>query len=229
MRLIFRKSFVFMLFVLFFHFSLFGAENSNKSKKMKNVYLSKNQKIKTTKTKKKQTTSKIKKESVSYFSNFQVGGGIEGGGPLFFKDTPDQTLDKTTVFLYGGKISFLFGHYKNDVHKVGLETNFNLIAKSKDRTLMYLSPALVYSVGFPFVLESSLGYTIALGTKDFAENYSGIFSGIELKYVFNNNDSSPVLISLGLTGKFILPIKDMTYANSFAGISLEIMYRTDNK
>jgi hypothetical protein len=163
-----------------------------------------------------------------YFSNFQVGGGFEVGAPLHFKDTPDQTVDKTLALLYGARLAFLFGHYSHDDHRFGLAVNFDVAAKSSDRTLMYVTPYLIYNIGYPFTLETGLGYAISLGTDNFAENYDGLFTQVAVKYTFNSaKKHSPVGVSLGVTGKFILPFDDLTYISAFAGVSLEIMYRSN--
>ena len=177
---------------------------------------------------KKQKKVKPKSAAARYFSNFQIGGALEVGGALYFKDTPDQTVDDTLALLYGARLAFLFGHYRKDDHRFGIAVNYDVAAKSSDRTLMYITPYLIYNIGYPFTLEAGLGYAISVGTEQFAEYYDGLFAGLGIKYTFNSLEShSPVGVALGVNGKFILPFDDLTYTSSYVGVSLEIMYRSN--
>ncbi len=235
MRKIGQLIFVFLLFSMFSAGTCFASEKGESGSKVTTKTSAVHA---TTPVKKKNNANKVKttkkatktKKSAAklYFSNFQLGGGFEVGAPWRFKDTPDQTVDKTLALLYGARLAFLFGHYINNDHRFGVAVNFDVAAKSSQRTLMYITPYLIYNVGYPFTLETGLGYAISVGTSGFAERYDGLFTEVGLKYTFNSTKKhSPVGVSLGAIGKFILPFDDLTYVSAFGGVSLEIMYRSN--
>ena len=167
------------------------------------------------------------KTSPPFFSNFQVIFGINAGGPVLFKDTADTTLNKTTLFMFGGNLEFVFGHYKASNHRIGLGISYDLIAQSENRNLSFLKTFLVYQTGFPFNAEFHLGGNIATGDPDFAQNYTGLYTGVVLKYNFVTEDHNSYSASLGLKGQFILTPNDMAYNSAFLGVVFEYVFRTD--
>jgi hypothetical protein len=69
------------------------------------------------------------------------------------------------------------------------------------------------------------GYTITQGTKDFKDNYSGIYGGINLKYSFvEAGNSVPVSVSAGLGLDAIIAAESFEYSSVFAGLKIEIIY-----
>lgn len=163
----------------------------------------------------------------SMFKSYQVHLGLQAGGPLLFKDTPDARLQSTSAFQFGGHLAFLFGTELRHLHRFGLGLAFATLAKSDTRDAETVTPYLVYEIGHPIVLQAGLGWAIGVGTSNFAENYSGFYAGAALRYSFRSEKHpSPVGVSLGVTGSFVAATKSLQYSTAFLGAQIEMIYHS---
>ncbi len=166
----------------------------------------------------------------SVFSNFQIHLGLEIAGPVLFADTPDATLESTTTFQYGGRIAFMFGQEILDLHRLGIGVSYDFVAQSDTRELSFVAPYLIYEIGHPLILQVSLGGSVGVGTAGYASNYTGVHTGVALRYSFlRAKRLSPISVSLGLTGKFVFAVRDLRYSSAFVGAQIEIIYHSHNK
>ena len=159
------------------------------------------------------------------FDAYSVRVGLESAGPVHFKDTPDGQLDPTTVFQYGGHLAFVLGNDLVDVHRFGLGFGFDRVASSSKRSLNFMTPYLMYETGHPLVLQAQVGATLALGSKGFAGNYGGFYSGLALGYSFLREAHwSPISVTPSLVARSTLSIKSMQYSSFFLGAQVEVAY-----
>jgi hypothetical protein len=173
--------------------------------------------------------AEVSSESPGLFSNFSIRLGGQAAGPLLFQDTPDGTVEDLSVFQVGPRIAFLFGHELKDLHRVGLGFTYDFVAKSETRSLGFVAPHLQYEIGHPLVLQAALGGNIGVGTKGFASNYSGLHTGVALRWSFLDEDRwSPVAVSPGIAARANVVPGDMQYTSVFLGAQLEIMYLSNN-
>ncbi|MBS1125025.1 MAG: hypothetical protein H6Q90_7253 [Deltaproteobacteria bacterium] len=146
-------------------------------------------------------------------------------GPVLFKDTPDQMLESTTAFEYGGRLAFVLGNERLDLHRVGIGVGYDLAARSDTRKLAFITPQLIVETGHPLILQLALGGAIGRGTSEFASNYSGIYTGATLRWSFlDKTRSAPVSVSFGLTGRVIAATKDLQYSSAFVGGQIELVF-----
>lgn len=157
---------------------------------------------------------------------FQVGFAVSSAGPVLFGDVPDTTLDQTTVFEYGGRLAFRFGDPRYHAHRFGVAADYSLVARSDARKLRFLTPQLLYQTGSRLALELGLGWAAGLGTAHYAGEYSGFYSGAELRYAFRQpGDGSHVGVTFGLLGRVVLAKGDLQQSSSFVGAQIEFTYQ----
>lgn len=157
--------------------------------------------------------------------SYQLQLAMASAGPALFRDTPDQMLEKTTAFEYGGRLAFFLGNERLDSHRFGLGVAYDHAAKSDSRSLAFITPQAMYETGYPLSLQLGLGWAIGSGTSGFASNYAGFYSGAALRYSFlDRSKASPVSVSFGLTGKVIAATKDLQYSSAFIGGQLELVF-----
>ncbi|MDA3863413.1 MAG: hypothetical protein PF689_06035 [Deltaproteobacteria bacterium] len=173
-----------------------------------------------------ESTQKSKYRAITkVYKSFQIQLGMDFSGPIMFKDVPDNNIDELTVFKYGGYLNFVLGNEQLDLHRFGLGVSYFKVAESDERDLSFINPYFIYEIGFPFILQLKAGYTITQGTKDFKDNYSGIYGGINLKYSFvEAGNSVPVSVSAGLGLDAIIAAESFEYSSVFAGLKIEIIY-----
>jgi hypothetical protein len=155
---------------------------------------------------------------------YNVQLGLDSAGPVLFKDTPDMSLSDTTVFVYGGRLAFLFGDELADAHRIGLAVGYHTVARSDARSLAMISPELIYETGHPLILQVGLGWAITRGTEGFAENYSGFSPSASLRWSFLGKPRSVVSAAIGLTGRVIVATKDFDYSSAYLGAQLELSF-----
>jgi len=155
--------------------------------------------------------------------SYQLQLAMASAGPALFRDTPDQMLEKTTAFEYGGRLAFFLGNERLDSHRFGLGVAYDHAAKSDSRSLAFITPQAMYETGYPLSLQLGLGWAIGSGTTGFASNYAGFYSAAALRYSFLDK-ASPVSVSFGLTGKVIAATQDLQYSSAFIGGQLELVF-----
>jgi len=157
--------------------------------------------------------------------SYQLQLALASAGPVLFKDTPDQMLETTTAFEYGGRLAFLLGNERLDVHRLGLGLGYDHAARSDSRNLAFITPQLIVETGHPLILQLAVGAAIGKGTADFASNYSGLFTGATLRWSFlDKHRTAPVSLSFGLTGRVIAATKDLQYSSAFVGGQIELVF-----
>jgi len=162
--------------------------------------------------------------------SYQLQLAMDSAGPVLFKDTPDQMLESTTAFEYGGRLAFLLGNERLDQHRIGLGVGYDLAAKSDHRKLAFITPQLVYETGQPLVLQLALGGAIGTGTAGFAKNYTGVYTGATLRWSFlDKHKASPVSVSFGLTGRVVASTTSLQYSSVFVGGQLELIFHLGNQ
>ncbi len=167
-------------------------------------------------------------KQTSVFGNYSVRLGIESAGPMLFRDVPDQRLEATSVFQYGGRLAFLFGNELTDVHRFGVGASYNFVGKSETRKLGFVDLYAMYETGHPLVLQASVGANIATGTTEFADEYGGLYSALALRYSFvTASRFSAVSVSPGLVAKSYLVTSDAQMSSFFFGAQLEFSYNTN--
>jgi hypothetical protein len=167
--------------------------------------------------------------SSEFFDNYSIRLGLEAAGPLLFRDTPDGMVEETTVYQFGPRVGFFFGHEIRNIHRGGLGLSYLFTGKSESRSLTFIPIYLLYEIGHPLILQAAAGANLTTGTKDFADQYSGIHTGLALRYSFFSADStSPITVSPGIAARANLVTDDMQYSSVFLGAQVEIMYNTNN-
>ena len=157
--------------------------------------------------------------------SYQLQLAMASAGPVLFRDTPDQMLETTTAFEYGGRLGFLLGNERLDAHRIGLGVGYDHAARSDSRNLAFITPQLLVETGHPLILQLAVGGAIGTGTDHFASNYSGVFTGATLRYSFlDKHRTSPVSLSFGLTGRVIAATKDLQYSSAFVGGQIELVF-----
>jgi hypothetical protein len=163
-----------------------------------------------------------------FFDNYSIRFGLEGAGPLHFRDTPDGRVEQTGVFQFGPKLAFLFGHELKDIHRAGLQISYFSVAKSDNRSLKFIPIDLVYEIGHPLILQVLLGYNAQAGT-GFESKYGGLSTGMALRYSFQSLEKwSPVTVSPGIVTRANLSSDSMQYSTVFLGAQIEVSYNTNN-
>ena len=165
-----------------------------------------------------------------FFDNYSLRLGFEMAGPLLFRDTPDAAVEETTVYQLGPRLAVLFGHEVSNFHRAGLGFSYLFVGKSASRSLTFIPLYLLHEVGHPLILQTVLGANLTSGTQGFADNYSGVHTGLALRYSFLSADRwSPVTLSPGIAAKANLVTGDMQYSSVFVGAQVEIMFNTNNE
>lgn len=163
-----------------------------------------------------------------FFDNYSLRFGLEAAGPLHFRDAPDGRVEQTTVFPFGFKLAFLFGHEVKDIHRAGLQLSYLSVAKSDNRSLKMIPIDLVYEIGHPLVLQVLLGYNAQAGS-GFESKYGGLSTGMALRYSFQSLEKwSPVTVSPGIIARANISSDSMQYSTVFLGAQLEVSYDTNN-
>jgi hypothetical protein len=172
------------------------------------------------------TSASVTSRPVSeIFKSWAIHVGLITAAPLYFKDTPDTKLEATTVFQYGGRISFLLGDELLDLHRFGLGLGYAFVAHSDSRTASMFTPTLLYEIGHPLILQVGIGYSVGIGTDKFASNYSGVYTQATLKYSFRSlMQRSPVGVSIGLHSSFVFSTTDIGYSSAYLGAQVELTY-----
>ncbi len=174
------------------------------------------------------TTSNSSGSLTDFFDNYSIRLGLEAAGPLKFRDAPDGRVEQTTVFPFGFKAAFLFGHEVKDIHRAGLQLSYLSVAKSDNRSLKMIPIDLVYEIGHPLVLQVLLGYNAQAGS-GFESKYGGLSTGMALRYSFQALEKwSPVTVSPGLIARANISSDSMQYSTVFLGAQLEVSYDTNN-
>jgi len=166
----------------------------------------------------------------SVFKRFEVGLGLGGGGPLMFRDTPDETLEAPTVFQYGTRLAFRFGDPKADPHRFGIAVGYHSLARSGSRKLGAVDPALVYATGGATEVQFGLGYRVGLGSDGFtiadgAVPYSGPLTSLELRHSFLDGDADVPMG--GVAGVFAESTigRPASFSTAFVGARLDLTFR----
>lgn len=159
------------------------------------------------------------------FRAYQIDVALTSAGPLRFTDTPDMTLDPTTVFVLGGRLGFGFGDPRADNHRLGLAVGYEAVARSADRKLALITPQLTYETGHPLILRVGVGYAVASGTSGFADNYKGLYTSGTLGWSFLDRDRPGARLSamLGLTAQ-VVTTGDADYASAYLGGDLSFRF-----
>jgi len=167
-----------------------------------------------------------------YTGRFSVGLGLDAGGPLQFRDSPDTIIDSPTVFQSGGRLAFRWGDPRVDAHRVGLSVGYHRLARRGDgSTLTAITPALMYAAGGLTEVQALIGYQVALAstdsfTVDAKVPYSGLHAGLELRHSFLP-DTGKLGIVAGVFTEGTLG-SPTTYSTLFAGARVEITLRKSN-
>lgn len=163
-----------------------------------------------------------------FFDNYSLRLGLEAAGALHFRDAPDGKVEQTTVFPFGFKLAFLFGHEVKDIHRAGLQLSYLSVAKSDTRSLKMIPIDLIYEIGHPLVLQVLLGYNAQAGS-GFESKYGGLSTGMALRYSFQSLEKwSPVTVSPGIIARANISSDSMQYSTVFLGAQLEVSYDTNN-
>jgi hypothetical protein len=175
------------------------------------------------------TSGSVSATSSGFFDNYSFRLGLQAAGPLLFRDVPDQRVQETTVFQYGPRMAFLFGHEVKDIHRAGLGVAYLPTAKSHSRSVAFLPIFLQYEIGHPLVLQAAAGANVTLGTAGFAGKYSGLHTGMALRYSFQALDKwSPITVSPGIAAQANVSTSAVQYSSMFLGAQIEIMYDSNN-
>lgn len=160
--------------------------------------------------------------------NFSIRLGMESAGPIRFNDSPDQRLEKTTVFQYGGRLAVLLGDEAKDAHRLGLGVSHNFVAKSESRKLNFTDVYLMYETGHPLVLQLHSGLSIAGGTAELADDHGGLYNAAALRYSFDRpGTSSKIRVTPGLVAKSYLNTGDARNSSFFVGAQIELTYNSN--
>jgi len=176
------------------------------------------------------TTSSVSKSHSfkDITKNYSVRLGIESAGPIRFNDSPDQRLEKTSVFQYGGRLAFLLGNESKDAHRLGLGVGYSFVAKSESRKLNFTDIYAMYETGYPLILQLHSGYSIAGGNGNLSTDRSGIYNAAALRYSLDRpGTSSKVRVSPGLVAKSYLNINDAQDSSFFLGAQIEFTYNSN--
>lgn len=159
------------------------------------------------------------------FAAYQLELTASAAGPLRFRDTPDMTLDSTTVMVLGGRLGFGFGDPRRDNHRLGIAVGYQAVARSEARKLAVIVPQLTYETGHPLVLRVGLGYAIPRGTSAFADNYGGAYTSAALAWSFLDRDRPGARVSaaLALTAELIVA-GDADYTSAYLGGDLSFRF-----
>lgn len=159
------------------------------------------------------------------FGAYQVELAMTSAGPLRFTDSPDMTLDPTTVFVLGGRLGFGFGDPRADNHRLGVAVGYEAVARSAHRSLALITPHVTYETGQPLVLRLGVGYAVPTGTKDFADHYGGVYTAGTLAWSFLDRarPGGGVSATLGLTAQ-VITSSDATYRSAYLGGELAFRF-----
>ena len=165
----------------------------------------------------------------SAFKRFEVGIGLDAGGPLLFRDTPDATLAAPIVFEYGTRLGFRFGDPDLDPHRVGIVVGLQSLARSGDRKLFATDPMVVYATGKATEMQFGLGARVASGSDGFriadAVPYSGPLASLEVRHSFVDGQAkTPIGVVVGGFFEAVLGTPT-SYSTAFAGARLDLTYR----
>jgi hypothetical protein len=159
------------------------------------------------------------------FSRWEARVGASTAGPVLFNDAPDQRIEPTTAFEYGGQGTFLFGRVDDDFYRFGLGVGYAGMARSASRNMRLLTPRAVFETGGVFHVQAGLGYAVTLGTDGFTEHYDGVYSRLALRRDFRDPDSeSPMGVALGLCSDFIASTESMRYSSAFVGAEIDVIF-----
>lgn len=163
------------------------------------------------------------------FHSLQIDLSLASAGPVLFNDVPDTMLERTSVFQYGGGLALVFGDELRDSHRFGLGFDYATVARSDSRKLAFLTPHLIYRTGHPLDLQLDLGWAFGSGTKDYAKDYGGFYSGVMLGYSFRRSSDSKIGATLGLVGRVVLSQKGLQQSSAFVGAQIAFSYYKQGK
>lgn len=150
---------------------------------------------------------------------------LRGGGPLYFGDTHDATLEPTTVFARGAAIGYLYGDELARAHRFGLALGYDWIARSDTRRLSLLVPEFRYQTGRSLQLTLGLGWAAAIGTADFAKNYQGPSGSVALGWSFRDAHSPSALgVMVALVARVVLSTQETRYSSAFLGAEVTFAF-----
>lgn len=166
----------------------------------------------------------------SPFSGFEVGIGLDGGGPLMFRDTPDDVIEPATVFEYGTRLAFRFGDPEVHHHRFGLGLGLHALARSGSRKLGAVDPMALYATGGATEVQFGAGYRVAMGGDGFTISggrvpYSGPMGSLELRHSFLDGDAEvPLGLVAGLFAEGVLG-SPTDFSTCFAGARIDLTWR----
>ncbi len=159
------------------------------------------------------------------FSRWEARLGGTTAGPVLFKDAPDQRLEPTTAFQYGGQGTFLFGRVDSDFYRFGLGLGYTGMARSASRNMRLVTPRVVFETGGVINFQAGLGYAVTTGTDGFKQHYDGVYTRLAVRRDFRDLDSSsPMGVALGLCTDFIASTESMSYSSAFVGAEIDVIF-----
>lgn len=167
--------------------------------------------------------------TTSLFHRFEVGIGLDAGGPILFRDTPNASLDGPTVYQYGTRLGFRFGEPGVDAHRPGVTLGIHSLARATDRSLLAVDPQLVYATGGATELQFGAGWRVASASDGFRSGdevpYGGPLGSVELRHSFLDADATtPIGLVVGGFAEAVLGTPT-TYSTAFVGVRLDLTYR----
>lgn len=164
------------------------------------------------------------------FRRFEVGAGLDAGGPLLFRDTPDAQIESPTVFEYGTRLGFRFGTPGHDPNRFGVVVGWHALARSGSRKLASLDPMAVYAAGGDTEMQLGLGARVAIADEGFRLSdgrvpFTGPLASLELRHAFVDDEAAtPIGIVLGAFAEAVLG-SPTTYSTAFVGARIDLTYR----
>lgn len=159
---------------------------------------------------------------------YEVGAGVDAGGPLLFRDPADERLLGTRAVQYGARAGFRFGLPGDDPHRFGVAVGWHALARSGRHALAGLDPLAVYATGDDLELQLGLGARVALGGDRFrlADGrmpFGGPLATVEVRHAFLD-DQSPLGVALGAYAEAVVG-RPAAYSTAYAGVRLDLVYR----
>ncbi len=173
-------------------------------------------------------------DSPGLFQGFEVGIGLDGGGPVLFRDTPDDQIEPATVFQYGTRLSFRLGDPEVHLHRVGLGLGIHSLARSGSRTLGAVDPMALYATGRATEVQLGLGWRVGLAGDGFDITggkvpYSGPLGMLELRHSFLDGEARvPMGLVAGLFAEGSLG-SPTDFSTAFVGARIDLTYRKSAK
>lgn len=166
----------------------------------------------------------------SLFQGFEVGIGLDGGGPILFRDTPDERIEPPTVFQYGTRLSFRFGDPEVHHHRVGLGLGLHSLARSGSRKLGAVDPMALYATGGATEIQFGAGYRVGLAGNGFSIRdgsvpYGGPIGSLELRHSFIDGQADvPMGVVVGAFAEAVLG-SPTDFSTAFVGARLDLTFR----